>query len=346
MNFYKTGIWLIVTGFLLIVIVTGFFLFKTTDLNQNTIATDVWGHYGDTIGGLVGTIVAFVGVLMLYETLTQQRNAFAKQLVETRFFELIRLHRDNVNEIRSKGKSGRDVFVTICDEMKELYDKIKLVYPQNASIDGKNSNVAEWRKEIAQIAYLIVFYGVNNSNDAESIRIIEDTTKLRGNGQKVVNLFGELTKEHSDIKFRNKSRQDSTDATKRNLFLNHDGHQVRLAHYFRHLYHTVQYINSRPATLLTYAEKNQYLKLLRAQLSTHEQATLFFNSLSRIGLSWELGRKSCEINLHLITKYDLIRNMPVAFTGEIAPKNYYPNVFFEYDTAMTDQKKQMVSKYN
>ena len=64
------------------------------------------------------------------------------------------------------------------------------------------------------------------------------------------------------------------------------GHQHRLGHYFRHLFQAAQYVNNQ--NRLDKKGKYFYMKTLRAQLSTYEQEVLFINSLSFLGMSWEL----------------------------------------------------------
>lgn len=64
------------------------------------------GLFGDFIGGFVGTIFAFVGLLLLYETLALQRkefsaskSVFVKQQFDNTFFELIKLYNSIVEGI-------------------------------------------------------------------------------------------------------------------------------------------------------------------------------------------------------------------------------------------------------
>jgi hypothetical protein len=122
MNYSHIGKALVFAGLLLMLVLSCIFIFNTTRLTCSSIDSAIWGQYGDVIGGVVGTIVALVSVFLLFETLKQQskklrqqgkalkvqREAFIKQQVETRFFELVRLHKDNVNDLKSKGKVGKD----------------------------------------------------------------------------------------------------------------------------------------------------------------------------------------------------------------------------------------------
>lgn len=331
MNYEKMGKVILVIALIFFVVFTLIFILNTTQLNKGPIDTSIWGQYGDLIGGLIGTVVALVGVFLLYETLGHQQTAlegqenyFIKQQVETRFFELIRIQRDNVAELKSKGKVGREIFIRLRDDFHELFDTILKAYPQNASPDRKhNESVPQWYREIAQIAFLILFYGVNNFSMQELKRKIQVITSTRGGYQEVNVLLDKLSEQHENGKKENKEKGSVK------KYLRYDGQQSRLGHYFRHMFQTVKYINGQPANLFSYDEKYNYIKTLRAQLSTHEQAILFFNSLTELGAPWEM--KQTDANSKLITKYNLIKNLPAGFTNQIDPKFYYPNVYFEYD---------------
>jgi hypothetical protein len=75
------------------------------------------GVFGDFIGGFIGTIFAFVGLLLLYETLNLQRkeftaskDVFIKQQFDNTFFELINLYRKIIEDISVNGFSGKSFF--------------------------------------------------------------------------------------------------------------------------------------------------------------------------------------------------------------------------------------------
>ncbi len=106
------------------------------------------------------------------------------------------------------------------------------------------------------------------------------------------------------------------------------GHQYHLGHFFRHLYQTVNYIDDQPWWLLSKSKKKEYVKMLRAQMSNYEQALLFINSLSGLGLDWEYNNKEGK---KLITKYELIKNLPEHFIPDMNPKDFYPGITFEFE---------------
>lgn len=313
------------------------FVFNSSGLTCGPINAAIWGQYGDVVGGFVGTIFALVGVLLLYETLNEQRRTYIKQQVEKRFFELLKLHRDNVTEMHSNTKVGRNVFIVIKDEFHDLYGWVIKWYTLEKS--GLTESI--WKKKIVQIVYLIIFFGVDNSSTKylkERIsKVIENDT-----------VFSEVEKyclmplinSHEKRKMENMDK-----ATDQHNYLKFDGYQSMLGHYYRHLFQTVKYINEQPTILFTYKEKYEYIKILRAQLGTYEQALLLYNSISPLGEPWELATTITNENHKLITKYNLLKNIPFGFTKEIDPKDYYPNIFYENDQVISTRRKELENIY-
>jgi hypothetical protein len=72
-------------------------------------------------------------------------------------------------------------------------------------------------------------------------------------------------------------------------------HQSDLGHYFRNLYNIIKFVNNGPVS-----DKEMYTNYLRAQLSSHELALLFYNCLSIYG---------CERFKPLIEQYEFLENM-------------------------------------
>lgn len=335
-NYKIIGITILIIGLLITVFCAVEFIFNSTEMTLRPIKPDVWSQFGDVIGGVVGTMVALVGVFLLFETLRQQRNSFIKQQVETRFFELLRLHRENVAEMQSKGKTGRNVFIEIKDEFHELYDAVKI-----SGLRASKAANSKERKNLVQIAYLIVYFGVNNSSTEylkDKISSIIDNKEIYEEFRE--SFLEELIIDHGERKIIN----DSKSKAKKN-FLKFDGHQIRLGHYYRHLFQTVKFINNQPRQLFSYEEKYEYIKTLRAQLGTHEQALFLYNSISPLGEDWELSPAITDVNEKLITKYNLIKNIPNNFTREIEPKDYFPNIQYEFDDQINHKREELIKRY-
>jgi uncharacterized membrane protein len=115
----------------------------------------------------------------------------------------------------------------------------------------------------------------------------------------------------------------------------YNGHQHRLSHYFRHLYQSYRYLSFHKD--LSDEEKYFYGKMFRAQLSINEQAILFINSISSLGMQWELNPdKKLETKSekdiaksNLITRFNLIKNLTDYHFLGFQCRTYYPDIKYE-----------------
>jgi hypothetical protein len=82
----------------------------------------------------------------------------------------------------------------------------------------------------------------------------------------------------------------------------HKGYSSFLGHYYRHLFMMVKFVVGSDM-ITEYNDKMKYLKMLRAQLSNHEQIMLFYNWISGYGEDWEN-----EDNRYF-TEYRMIHNL-------------------------------------
>ena len=258
-------------------------------------------NFGSFVGGFIGSLFSLAGVLLLFETLIRQQRIFQRQQFETRFFEMVRFHRENVSEMVHKIPQEENVEVT----GRRVFLQMRRQYGEILSLLKKDYSNLLTTDEVLDISYLILFFGVGSDSldmlryklskykDKKEVteKIIEELRKKKSKGLKTV-YFG--------------------------------GHQSRLGHYFRHLFQSVKYIDSQ--SFLSEAEKYEYVKTLRAQFSTEELVIFFFNSLSQLGEQWEQAVARSEHKL--VTKYKFIKNIPQGFTFGIEPKNYYK---FEYE---------------
>lgn len=390
-------------------------------IGAGEINFEATGQVGDFIGGFVGTIISAAGFLFLYLTLKEQRNAtkdqrraFEKERFENRFFELLKLYRDNVSamsiELTDETTTqitkieGNKAMKFIYHQIMEARDEIK---PFFRKIDEHEIYEAEYHKtlkgeytilnrdislkEIAKmnIAYHIVFFGVDyygkhiilnalsgkykrnliveiidymalkpyhetaNWNFWTRIRKMELSQKKHS----VKNIYWkrETQSKASDVTLSNVDENDSDQIFYRDNFVKYyGGHQLRLGHYFRHMYQTVNYVND--IKLFTYVEKYEYIKMLRAQMSTYEQIVFYFNSLSSMGDIWELClskrfdasmSQPTEIELlnkQLVTKYNLIKNLA---NGQLLKQSFtrnYPDIAYEFQTTPAG-RKDLENKY-
>ncbi|UUF15231.1 MULTISPECIES: putative phage abortive infection protein [Flavobacterium] len=352
-----------------------------------------FGAFGDFIGGIVGTIFSLAGIFFLYLTLKEQRENFTKERLENNFFEMIKFHRENVNELEftyceNKKEEKvtavkRKVFKVIYGQFKDLWSETNFLF-ENTNVNDiylesflkevTGNDSFKCLKQLSQIdiVYLIVFFGLSK----EDIITIKTICKNKYKEQFLENVISVAVlkpKKESDywkewniineIKdFGIKAHIIDSFYKKRNnrfildpindLFFNYQtvnvyyednyfkyygGHQFRLGHYYRGIFQNINFINDQ--IYLKYEEKYSYVKLLRVHLSNYEQILLFLNSISSIGRKWEFDRKSNDINNRLITKYNLIKNIPSEKVIDvISIEDYYPLV--NYESIKLDNQKQ------
>jgi len=101
----------------------------------------------------------------------------------------------------------------------------------------------------------------------------------------------------------NKERKEFDSTTSLNFkYKPFSGHASRLGHYFRHLFLLVKSVATSEVEK-DYDKTMKFLKILRAQLSNHEQTLLFYNWLSGYGERWE------NKEYQFFTKYCMIHNL-------------------------------------
>lgn len=303
------------------------------------------GEIGDTIGGIMNPFIALAGVLLTflafyiqYKANKQQKELFRQELdsnkFESQFYEMLRLHKENVNEINLKltydsiaGKelfvqnedvSGRECFKYFLEELKIIYYVVK-----------KNINPAT-NDKLINIAYSIFFHGVSvfkrkptyTDEDRQFYKAL-DNLEYINNGNRNIGTRG--NKYDFSRYVSEKSDYSGAQVLNYDLF---QGHSASLAHYYRHLYQTVKFIVNQKDEFLTYEQKRNYLRILRSQLSNQEQAMLFYNWKSDFGNNWEN-----KVNKYL-TDYRMIHNL----YNDLLIKDFDLKKIFDIDNL--DYKKE------
>ena len=298
------------------------FLFKTTPLDlAQPISALIFAQYGALVGGVVGTLFSLAAVLLLIYNLENQEQNLQEQQIESRFFELLKIHIGNSNNMDIGDRVGKRNFISLIGEYHEASDAIQPVCKKYELTEHKAINVA----------YLCLFYG---GLGRASTEILLKRLAPKHGTEFVKDIVAAL----SASAFR-PARVTSLH------YMPFDGHQVRLGHYFRHLFQSVGYINEQPTEILSYEGKYKYIKTLRAQFSTHEQGLIFLNSLSDLGRAWELDERIVDPNRKLITKYNLVKNIPHGFLEGIDVRKYYPDVKFEGDETLSIGRLGLQGKY-
>jgi Putative phage abortive infection protein len=188
------------------------------------------GQLGAFIGGYVGAIFAPTGVVLLYSTLRNQVSAFRIQSFETKYFELIKIHRDNVAGIELRGESGRKVFVSLMRELRCALEIVQII----AQRDGYEIT----RHGQLQIAYYCLFFGVG-TNSSRMLKTFSSNLDLAF----VEEVEGALNNPRTKEEVRKEQGFQ---------YAPFEGHQSRLGHYYRHLYQMTRYVDQQKLNIDKY----------------------------------------------------------------------------------------------
>lgn len=296
---------------------------KTID-TDSTIDTAVFSDYGQFVGGLASVALTIASVYLIVQTINESRISNVKQKVESRFFDLLKIHIENRNNVL---RSKNNAFEEFLNELGVLI----------WAMEGLPFNFDVPPRKRRGIAYSFFFYGVYLEKFPGNYTYQQVTHILRKEFPQNLELSADTF--INAFQYQLKQKNLSIETLK--------GHQDILGHYYQHMFQTVNYINEQPASLFSYDEKYEYIKTLRVQLSVSEQLLLYYNSLSELGKKWEL-QENLEDNRKLITKYNLIKNIPVDLLlypeSDIRPT--YPDVYYERDTGQTERRTDLEKIYN
>lgn len=302
-NYWLEGIILII-GLILMNLI----FFAKAFRASSTVDPTTAGQLGDFVGGYIGTAFSLIGVVLLYSTLKNQRIASQQQYFETKYFELIKMHRDNVSELEIVKAKGRKIFVTLIRELREI-----LIITENIA---KQQKQAFSQRQLIHISYYCLFFGTGPN----STRMLKNS--LATFDMSFVNcLIDTLSNENKKAEIKKSRNFD---------YVPFEGHQSRLGHYYRHLFQTVKFVDEQTLDI----KKYEYTKTIRAQLSTHEQALLLLNSLSPIGHAW--------LSNGYLDKYKLVKNIPYNFFDpctELDTSCLFKKGYFEWEDQITPDEQ-------
>jgi heme/copper-type cytochrome/quinol oxidase subunit 2 len=323
---------IIVATLLIIISFISPYIFTRTAIN-NDFDFRSTGQIGDTIGGLMNPFITLAGVIVTglafyiqYEANRQQKRLFNQQQIdsnnslqkqidsqkeqleqqqfESRFYEMVRLHRDNISEMNITGY-----------DFTEQPNALHIDGENTSDIRTRSEKITKSRKCFVTMhreleAIISIYIKVNGNLTQAGFNVcykiffggLDQFALTNPNENELITKLQNARYQHENIIYA-KTRKVFEEDVK--LYFNYkpfSGHSSRLGHYFRHLYLTVKSIVNEPIAD-TYDKKMKYLTLLRAQLSNHEQILLFYNWLGEFGENWE-----DETNA-FFTEYCMIHNL-------------------------------------
>ncbi|NWF89929.1 MAG: putative phage abortive infection protein [Ignavibacteriaceae bacterium] len=293
------------------------------------------GQIGDTIGGIIGPFIAIIAAILTFlafwiqyqanqiqiKNFDEQRKDIQIERFQNKFYELLKLHRENVSDILNGSDKDVNYFKESFDDLKNVHSTVEKNYIENEKANrGKNDNNSlELREKIISIAYSIFWLGI----DLESRKVIHDLFKKHFDPMfisKVFESFDDLLFRYGDYKIKNTATPiiHYTDMSNnpRTIMLDRiffREHSSKMGHYFRHIFQTIKFIDGYSVNVLSQKDKYDYAKNLRAQLSNYEQLLLYYNSLSPFGKPWlEIPKNQNDSSLCcFLHKYKMIKNIPL-----------------------------------
>ncbi len=378
---------LIVISFLIIVFsLIAPWAFTRPHFFENIIFNNDTGVIGDTFG-IMNPIIAIAAAIITFAAFWTQYQANAEMLEENKeerddaiilnrkqqlinqFYEMLKIHQDNVKELKyynfvelpekksllSKNVSnsvnntenekqmiverGRSIFEPYLVEFNIAYYLTEILFSEKE------------KKEKARIAYDAFYKGSSEKSLNELVKEVEE--KLNSCNtydefkNKIINYLSskKICKDEKEINGILKGIFDLKDFFHDHSFLK--GHFGNLNHYYRHLFLMVKMIAKEDEEILSYPEKRDLLRILRAQLSNKEQIMLFYNWFSDHGKQWEeFGDKGNHFftkfrMIHNMTPYDVIPFKNIEDDSDIAVINFI-QYFSHQVTSAEDFKKHPV----
>jgi hypothetical protein len=264
---------------------------------STTIDTTLASEFGDFFGGFIGTLFSILSVFLLIYTILHQNKESQKIALEANFFRMIDYHNQNVNQLKIPNidsskmhiSEGRRAFIQFKIQIHRLFEIVRKINTE------RNYNLTY--EEIADIVYIIFYYGI----DGSWLNFIK--SKL----ERYTPIHSELSTEiQNAINLNPTLRIDRSN-------------QTNLSTYFRNMYNAIKLVDK--SKFLNDREKKALIKIYRAQFSNPELYIIFFNLLSRFGKKWKEN--------NYIETYELLKNIPNNYCDGYTPNDYFPMTYEE-----------------
>lgn len=320
----KLAILSVLSGFLLLIGSCLIFLCDENLSYKNSFSFEKLNQLGSLTGGLVASMFSLAGIFLIYETLKKQSEQLDLQKdannvlqVESIFFELLRMHKANVDEIKlTDNITGRESFFYMFTELRGYYYQIEstiheLKNDSNFKINGD-------KIDCFHIAYFLFFHGTESVEYKLHLQGLDKETNI------VLRYF-----QKEEIKLSMEAL--SIDLPHLTLpYPSLQGHAKWLGHYYRHLFQTANFVID--STNISPEQKKRYMKMLRAQLSNYEQLMLYYNALFGFPEQWK----------RIFIDYKLIKNIPIP----LADFGISPNDFFKQEIEELKKKGEALFEYH
>ena len=252
-----------------------FILCRSWDFSW-TINEEIVGQFGDFVGGVVGCIFAFVGVILYYVALTDQREDIKinREALKTQ----VKTLEQQIEEFKAQTKEMQDTR-TVYEEQTKLYRQQTDYYQQQVK-ELKNQTKISLLQQFNSEFYGLLGVFLNVKNDCSTpIKNLLEALKKKAESN-----TGTLCDKHSCLieEFTNQYLLNSNS----------------LSIYFKTLYRLLKMIDDSNIEL---SHKKRYAKTIRSQLSETELLVIYYDYYSDFGEKVRI----------LAVKYNLLRHLTI-----------------------------------
>ena len=293
-NFPKKYTWWIIVLIVLLffsllspVIITGTKFLYFFPNNAERIATII--SIMNPFIAIAAVIVTYLAFKMQLDANIDMKNNSYRLQLERQFYEMLKIHCDKVEKLHAesiyaptqkdppiqKKVEGQDYF-------RSLLEEFDLIYSEICKLEGLEGAFVK--------AYRTFFFGIG-------------LTAKGLNKDTAAHFQNFYTLENNKSLFMEKYPKLAPIAD--SLFM---GRMDQLVSYYRHLFLMVKTVAQFNDELFPYEDKRQFLRILRAQLSSAEQVLLYYNWKSGCGEKWEEDSSKPNSN-HFFTDFRMIHNI-------------------------------------
>ena len=286
-----------ITVFIIVFIILVVSFFYTTWIKGKTIL-----EFIDNIGNnlplycqtifLAGTFG--YSIVSFREKSDEERNESRRNTIKTNFFNMVNYHYRMLDDLEVKPlrkKQENDLEKKTIQERQPDSYKGRMaftVYKQQLclllqAIKQADEDLNDHSR--AKAAYLIFSYGLDEKWLEETKRIF----RKKGLNENLVDLIQEVLSNEKDTEGRPFSNFDLGRTN-----------QTFLGAYFRNMYNAIKLIDREEDPIFNDKEKEELIRIYRAQWSNPELYVMFFQFISVFEKEWK----------PLVNKYQLIQNIP------------------------------------
>lgn len=260
--------------------------------------SDIVGNVSAIIGvviAIIAAILTFFAFWVQFEANQQQKLDLKRERFENKFYKMLDIQIKNAeNLVIGKETKGRSCFVKFTTELTIAKNIIDEIIKKN-SINSSNLWLSKHWDHKLRFVYTIFFFGTGENSEKYY------TNELSSEGKRLLLLFNKEKESHVDKNMiKDYNSAGCIEKVNKLQYCLFQGHVNKLSFYYRHLYQIVKFVTNSDHNFLSYKDKLDYIKIIRAQLSDYEQLLLYYNAISWFKAEWS----------DPICKYQILKNIP------------------------------------